>query len=69
MTIDIHKAIGKLPIIHKKEFVLPNMNYCGPFNPLMIILQEKVAPVPLFTDNFQRIFTIRRYHPRCENLT
>ena len=36
---------------------------------LMIILLEKVAPVPLFTDNFQRIFTIRRYHPRCENLT
>ena len=26
---------------------------------LMIILLEKVAPVPLFTDNFQRIFTIR----------
>ena len=36
---------------------------------LMLILQEKVAPVPLFTDNFQRIFTMRRYHPRCENLT
>ena len=36
---------------------------------LMIILLEKVAPVPLFTDNFQRIFIIRRYHPRCENLT
>ena len=36
---------------------------------LMIILLEKVAPVPLFTDNFQRIFTIRRYHPRCEDLT
>ena len=36
---------------------------------LMIILLEKVAPVPLFTDNFQRIFTIRRHHPRCENLT
>ena len=33
---------------------------------LMIILLEKVAPVPHFTDNFQRIFTIRRYHPRCE---
>ena len=30
---------------------------------------EKVAPVPLFTDNFLWIFTIRRYHPRCENLT
>ena len=36
---------------------------------LMIILLEKVAPVPLFTDNFQRIFTIRRYDPRCEDLT
>ena len=34
MTIDIHKAIGKLPIIPKKGFVLPNMNYCGPYNPL-----------------------------------
>ena len=34
MTIDIHKAIGKLPIIPKKRFVLPNMNYCGAYNPL-----------------------------------
>ena len=34
MTIDIHKAIGKLPIIPKKGFVLPNMHYCGPLNPL-----------------------------------
>ena len=38
-------------------------------NRFMIILLEKVAPVPLFTDNFQRIFTTRRYHPKCENLT
>ena len=34
MTINIHKAIGKLPIIPKKGFTLPNMNYCGPYNPL-----------------------------------
>ena len=34
MTIDIHKAIGKLPIIPKKGFTLPNYNYCGPYNPL-----------------------------------
>ena len=34
MTIDIHKAIGKLPIIPKRDFTLPNMNYCGPYNPL-----------------------------------
>ena len=34
MTIDIHKAIGKLPIIPKRGFVLPNINYCGPYNPL-----------------------------------
>ena len=34
MTIDIHKAIGNLPIIPKKGFVLPNMHYCGPYNPL-----------------------------------
>ena len=34
MTIDIHKAIGKLPIIRKKGFTLPNYNYCGPYNPL-----------------------------------
>ena len=34
MTIDIHKAIGKLPIIPKKGFVLPNMHYiyCGAYN-------------------------------------
>ena len=34
MTIDIHKVIGKLPIIPKKGFVLPNMSYCGAYNPL-----------------------------------
>ena len=34
MTIDIHKASGKLPIIPKRGFVLPNMNYCGAYNPL-----------------------------------
>ena len=34
MTIDIHKAIGKLPIIPKRGFTLPNYNNCGPYNPL-----------------------------------
>ena len=34
MTIDIHKVIGKLPIIPKRGFVLPNMHYCGAYNPL-----------------------------------
>ena len=34
MTIDNHKAIGKLPIIPKRGFVLPHMNYCGAYNPL-----------------------------------
>ena len=34
ITIDIHKVIGKLPIIPKRGFVLPNMNYCGAYNPL-----------------------------------
>ena len=32
--IDLHKAIGKLPIIPKRGFTLPNMRYCGPYNPL-----------------------------------
>ena len=34
MTIDIHVKIGKLPIIPKRSFVLPNMHYCGPYNNL-----------------------------------
>ena len=34
MAIAIHKAIGKLPIIPKRGFVLPNMHYCGAYNPL-----------------------------------
>ena len=34
MTIDIHKAIEKLPIIPKRGFTLPNINYCGIYNPL-----------------------------------
>ena len=32
--IDLHKAIGKLPIIPKRGLVLPKYNYCGPYNPL-----------------------------------
>ena len=34
MVIDIHNMIGKLPIIPKRGFVLPNMHYCGAYNPL-----------------------------------
>ena len=34
MVIDIHKAIGRLPIVPKRGFTLPNINYCGPYNPL-----------------------------------
>ena len=34
MTIDIHGKIGKLPIIPKRGFTLPNMYYCGAYNPL-----------------------------------
>ena len=34
MTIDIHEKIGKLPIIPKRGFTLPNMVFCGPYNPL-----------------------------------
>ena len=30
MTINIHKAIGKLSII-PRIFVLPHMNYCGTY--------------------------------------
>ena len=32
--IDIHEKIGKLPIIPKRGFTLPNMHYCGPYKPL-----------------------------------
>ena len=34
MTIDIHEKMGKLPIIPKRGFTVPNMNYCGPYNSL-----------------------------------
>ena len=37
--IDLHKAIGKLPIIPKRGFTLPNMHYCGPYNPLNLQLE------------------------------
>ena len=41
--IDLHKAIGKLPIIPKRGFTLPNMHYCGPYNNLdeQLIYDEK----------------------------
>ena len=34
MPCNLNQMIGKLPIIPKKGFVLPNMNYCGAYNPL-----------------------------------
>ena len=34
MTIDIHKAIGKLTIIPKRGFVPPTYKFLGPYNPL-----------------------------------
>ena len=34
MTIDIHEKIGKLPIIPKRGFVLPNMRFSGPMIPI-----------------------------------
>ena len=34
MSTDIHKVIEKLPIIPKRGFVLPNMLFCGPYNPV-----------------------------------
>ena len=32
--IDLHRAIGKLPVIPKRGFTLPNMFSCGPYNPI-----------------------------------
>ena len=34
MTIDLHKVIGKLPIIPKRGLIMLSMKYCGPYNPL-----------------------------------
>ena len=42
MTIDIHEKIGKLPIIPKRGFTLPNMYYCGP-----ILVDHKLVVFPL----------------------
>ena len=30
----MHEFIGKLPIIPKRGFTLPNLHYCGGYNPL-----------------------------------
>ena len=52
MTIDIHKAIGKLPIIPKRGFVLPNMNYCGAYNPLdKQLIYDKNGNILKYTQN------------------
>ena len=40
--IDLHKATGKLPIIPKRGFTLPNMHYCGPYNPLNSQLEYNI---------------------------
>ena len=57
MTIDIHKAIGKLPIIPKKGFTLPNMNYCGPYNPLneQVIYDERGNIINIFKNLLEKL--------------
>ena len=39
IMIDLHKAIGKLPIIPKRGLTLPNMHYRGPYNPLIFTIR------------------------------
>ena len=51
--IDLHKAIGKLPIIPKRGFTLPNMYYCGPYNPLNSQLEY---------NNESRITKYKQFH-------
>ena len=43
--IDIHKLIGKLPVIPKKGFVLPGHKYTGPYNPLDKQLDKNDKPI------------------------
>ena len=44
--MDVHKAIGKLPIRPHRGFVLPNHKYTGPYNPLHEQLDEHDEPIP-----------------------
>ena len=39
--IDIHEKIGKLSIIPKRGFTLPNMHYRGPYNPLEKLIYDQ----------------------------
>ena len=48
MTIDIHEKIGKLPIIPKRGFVLPNTHYCGPYNNLTKQLTTYINDIVLW---------------------
>ena len=57
MTIDIHKAIGKLPFISKKGFVPPKYIFLGPYNPL----DDQI-------DYDKRLGTIHKIHVKPKNL-
>ena len=57
MTIDIHRAIGKLPFIPKKGFVPPKCIFLGPYNPL----DDQI-------DNDKRLGTIHKIHVKPKNL-
>ena len=44
--MDIHKVIGKIPFKPKKGYVLPRHRFTGPFNPLLLQLDERDKPKP-----------------------
>ena len=62
--MDIHKAIGKIPFIPKKGFVLPRHRYTGPYNPLDRQLDENDHPLP-GQEPYNTVDAISMHHDIC----
>ena len=62
--MDINKAIGKLPFIPKKGFVLPKHRFTWPFNPLHLQLDSKDNPLP-GNEPYNAVDNISMHHDIC----
>ena len=62
--MDIHKLIGKIPVIPRKGFVLPYHKYTGPYNPLNKQLDGNDQPLS-GQEPYNAVDTISMHHDIC----
>ena len=62
--VGIHKVIGKLPFKLKKDFVLPELRFTGPYNPLHLKLDSNDNQLP-GNEPYNVVDNISMHHDIC----